>query len=69
MIRRRKFPAEDDLTFLGVSAITGGAPEIDSRISKAWKAFHAVRRTLVCRSLPLTLRWERWKRHVAPVLG
>lgn len=34
VIRRGKFLAEGDLTFLGVSAITGGAPEMDERIAQ-----------------------------------
>lgn len=35
LARRKQFSAEDDLTFLGVIAITGGAAEIDALISRA----------------------------------
>lgn len=67
--KRRSFAAEADVTFLGVSAITRGLPAIDPRTSRAWKAFQAVRSTLVCRALPMSMRWERlgdmWARLLA----
>lgn len=43
------------------------------RTSRVWGVFHEVRLMVGCRSLPLSLspslRWVRWNRHVAPVLG
>lgn len=61
--------AEEDVTFLGVNAITGGLPEIDKRISQAWRVAQAMRNTLVSLALPMSLRWERWQRHEAPAFG
>lgn len=51
-IRRRRFVADDDLAVFAVSAITRGVPEMDTRISLAWKAFQPVRCALVCRAFP-----------------
>lgn len=36
----RVLKAEEDLTVLGLSVVSGGAPSHERRISKAWSTFH-----------------------------
>lgn len=67
MLREKRVEAEDAFGCLG--SVRGGAPEIECRILSVWKDFQAVRRTLVCRGVPMSLWWERWRRHAAPILG
>lgn len=60
---------KNDLTLLGLSAVTGGPLECERRISRAWAAFDAQRARLTSKSPSMGARWERWLRHVSPVLA
>lgn len=63
-----RLEAEDEIAFLGLSAATGGDPEVNARMAAGWRAFHANKVHLTTRKLPKHLRWKRWKVVVAPEL-
>lgn len=60
---------EVDLVALRLIVVSGGPLEHERRISKAWPALHAHRARLTSNCLSLGTWWERWLRHVSPVLA
>lgn len=54
---------------LGLSVVTGGPPEFESRIAKAWSAFYAHGARQTSEYLSLGTQRERWLRPFSPVLA
>ena len=69
LIRQHVFEAEEDLIVLGMSAVTGGVPESERRIQRAWAVFHSQKKYLMPRAIPRKVRWQRWKAFVGATLA
>lgn len=64
-----RFSVEDDITVLGLHVVAGVPQSFEPRICNAESALYPHRACIISRCQSMGTRWERWLRHVSPMLA